>query len=200
MVPIREALAQVFDKDDRVRILHVELRAGEVLLPASQRPLTSSSGEALRVQNNVTVVKLFLRTTGPAPEAPHPTAGTDIGMEIWLPTETAWNNRIRVQIQVGFAGDFRITSKDRFSMAVCSDLKSGQLAADLGYVISSTDGGHIADSYENTCCLLNSDGTPNREGWKNIAWQATHILGVKTKELVTAYYGCPARYSYLYGC
>lgn len=74
------------------------------------------------------------------------------------------------------------------------------MAGDLGYVVSTTDGGHIADTVENSAYLLNADGTQNGEGWKNVAWQATHLLGVKTKELTAAYYGRPAKYSYLYGC
>ena len=85
IVTIHQALAQVFHKDNRVRILHVdEIRAGEALLPASRRALGTPGDNVPKVKNDVTVVKLFLRTTGPAPESPHPTAGTDIGMEIWL--------------------------------------------------------------------------------------------------------------------
>jgi pimeloyl-ACP methyl ester carboxylesterase len=45
-----------------------------------------------------------------------------------------------------------------------------------------------------------ADGSVNKEGWKNVAYEATHLLGITTKKLAAAYYGYPAEHSYLYGC
>ena len=152
------------------------------------------------ISHNVILIKLFLRTTGPAPETPCPDAGTDIGMELWLPDPAAWNSRVRCQIQGAFMGDFRVTSPSHFSLPVCTDMLSGEIASELGYVVSTTDGGHSNVDMEDFAYLMNADGSINEEGWRNVAYEATHLLGLKTKELTEAYYGRPIKKSYLYGC
>ncbi|CAM1509689.1 Fc.00g000240.m01.CDS01 [Cosmosporella sp. VM-42] len=104
------------------------------------------------------------------------------------------------QIQGAFMGDFRVISTKHFSLPICTDLLSGEIASELGYVIATTDGGHSTQDMEDFSYLMNADGTINSEGWKNVAYEATHLLGLKTKQLTQAYYGVPATHSYLYGC
>ena len=197
MTAIQQALEKAYGKDSRIRVLHVqEFKAGDALVPSSE----TASEASRKVSHNVTLVKLFLRTTGPAPESPSPDAGTDVGMELWLPDAATWNHRVRCQIQGAFMGDFRITSGEHFSLPICTDLLSGQIASELGYVVATTDGGHASPDMEDFTYLMNADGSINSEGWKNVAYEATHLLGLKTKDLAEAYYGRPAKQSYLYGC
>ncbi|RDW75438.1 hypothetical protein BP6252_06580 [Coleophoma cylindrospora] len=194
---IQQALTKAFGNNKNIRVLHVqEYAAGDALVPLSEEANASSR----RASHGVTLVKLFLRTTGPAPDLPLPDAGTDIGMEIWLPEPGFWNNRIRCQIQGAFMGDFRVASPRHFSIPICTDLLSGEIASELGYVVSTTDGGHSVEDMEDFSYLMNADGSINSEGWKNLAYESAHVLGITTKELTEAYYGQPAAYSYLYGC
>lgn len=195
---MEEAIARAFGSDPSIRILHIQAFAAGDALCANHFLANDATP---RINNGVTVVKLFIRTNGPASALPSTTAGTDVGMEIWLPDIGNWNERIRVQIQGGLMGDKGITDKKSFSTPPCgTDMSNGQLAADKGFVVSSTDGGHVASTYEDMSYLMNVDGSINREGWKNVAWQATRFLGIKTKELAKALYSRPAKYSYLFGC
>jgi pimeloyl-ACP methyl ester carboxylesterase len=197
MSTVQKVLDEAYGADSRIRVIHVqEFQAGDALVPNSETATEASR----KVSHNVTLVKLFLRTTGPAPETPSPDAGTDVGMELWLPEASAWNQRVRCQIQGAFMGDFRVTSPEHFSLPICTDLLSGEIASELGYVVATTDGGHANPDMEDFAYLMNVDGSVNAEGWKNIAYQATHLLGQKTKELAEAYYGIPPKFSYLYGC
>ena len=196
-ISVHDALGKVFGHDSSIRVLHVQqFAAGDALIPSSEEPNEHSR----RVSRNITLVKLFLRTTGPAPEIPSPNAGSDVGMEFWLPDLSSWNHRTRCQIQGAFMGDFRVTSKQHFSLPICTDLLSGEIASELGYLVATTDGGHATKDMEDFTYLMNADGSINSEGWKNVAYEATHLLGLKTKELAEAYYGSPAKHSYLYGC
>ena len=198
MSVLQNELQKLSAEDPRIRILHFQkFYAGDALVPGS-RPASDATP---RIANEVNLVKLFICTTGVAPARPHVTAGTDVGIEIWLPEPKAWNERLRVQIQGGFMGDAGITAVDDFSAAPCgTELPMGQIASDLGYVVATTDGGHIAPTYEDTSYLLNEDGSTNREGFKNIAWQATYETGRISKEIIRAFYGRPEKRSYLFGC
>ncbi|CAK7233309.1 hypothetical protein SEUCBS140593_008559 [Sporothrix eucalyptigena] len=200
MPDIATALQQMATADPRVRILHTQyFYPGDALVPSSQ----AASDASIRLANGVTLVKLYVRTTGSLPPSatPHLTVGTDVGIELWLPDAETWNGRLRVQIQGGFMGDAGVTAADQFAAAPCgSELPMGQLAADRGYVVASTDGGHVATTYEDTSYLLNADGTVNHEGFKNIAWRATRETARLSKATILAYYGRPQTYSYLFGC
>lgn len=66
--------------------------------------------------------------------------------------------------------------------------------------MATTDGGHSNPDMDNFAYLMKADGSINEEGRKNVAYEATHLLGLKTKELTKAYYGCAVKKSYLYGC
>lgn len=164
---MEEALKKTFSGDERVRVLHVqEFLAGDALVPSSEK----ASETSRTVSHGVTLVKLFLRTTGPAPHSPSPNAGTDIGMEIWLPEPCFWNKRVRCQIQGAFMGDFRVASPQHFSIPICTDLLSGQIASELGYV--GTDfPSVIAISY----LLTQSKFRPRMEATQQRIWKISRI-------------------------
>lgn len=97
-------------------------------------------------------------------------------------------------------GDFRVTSKTHSASPVCSERTTPELASELGYVVASTDGGHIAETVEHMDYLLNDDGSYNMEGWRNVAWQACHLTISKAKEITNAYYSRNPKAAYLFGC
>lgn len=197
----RASVDQVLGNDKAIRILHVQHFApGSPLLPTIFFPSYDDIVVPV-ASKGVSVVKFFIRTTGKeAPSTPCPTAGTDVGIELWFPDPGAWNERVYVQILGGMMGDFRVTSKAHSSANVCTERTTPELASDMGYVVASTDGGHIAESVEDMQYLLNNDGTYNLEGFKNVAWQACHLTVTKAKEISRAYYSRDPRASYLYGC
>ena len=196
----QDCVESILSRDQSTRVLLTqEFTEGDLLLPTNGS--LNPNIVIPHASNAVSVVKFFTRTTGePAPERPSLTAGTDVGVEIWFPNGTKWNGRIYVQIQGGFMGDFRITSTAHAAGSVCSEHTTPEIASELGYVVASTDDGHVADTVEDMEYLLNSDGSYNLEGFKNVAWQACHLTITKTKQLTEAYYGRPAKASYLFGC
>jgi hypothetical protein len=195
---INEAIKQSIGKDDRIKLLRLQrFLPGDPLVPSRQ-----TAGDAdPRSDNGVTLLKLFIRTDSPADSPLRPTAGTDVGVEIWLPDPEVWNKRVRVQIQGGFMGDAKITAPDAFSDTPCgAEMSMAQVAAEKGYIVATTDGGHQASTYEDMSYLTNSDGSPNTLGWKNIAWQATRLTRQVAKDLAQAYYQQSPSYFYLFGC
>lgn len=201
---MNSAFNQTFGSDRSVRILLVKhFDQGDFLLPTLDKQGPNPSRPPIhRSINGATVVKFFIRTNGTdAPEQPHPTAGTDVGFELWFPDPSTWNGRIYNEIVGGFQGDFQVTSLNYSSSESWKDYLISQMASELGYVSGVTNGGQInGRGVEDMQWLLNADGSWNMEGWKNGNWQAHHLLAVHSKALTAAFYGGPARHRYVYGC
>lgn len=103
---------------------------------------------------------------------------TEIGFELWLPPRADWNGKFLGAGVGGDAGTFNF-----------QDLPRG---VNRGYAAASTDTGHKTSE---PGWML---GDPMR--LTNYELRANHLLAVKAKEIVAAYYGAPARYSYFIGC
>ncbi|KAJ4171203.1 hypothetical protein NW754_007349 [Fusarium falciforme] len=199
---MNSALNDVLGNDTSARILLVRhFEPGEFTLP-TRDPEGLPILRVPRAQQGVTVVKFFIRTNGSdAPEEPSPNSGTDVGLEIWFPDPLAWNGRIYSHVAGGFQGDVQVVALNASSSETWKGRYTSQMASELGYVSGVTNGGQSNPrGIEDMQWLLNDDGTWNMEGWKNANWQATHLLSVKSKAIAKAYYGKPARYSYIYGC
>ena len=61
-------------------------------------------------------------------------------------------------------GDFRVTSSQYFLLPVCTDLLSGEIASELGYLVTTNDSGHATQDIEDFRNLMNTDGSTNSEG------------------------------------
>jgi Tannase and feruloyl esterase len=106
-----------------------------------------------------------------------PTSDSDIKVEIWLPM-SGWNGKYQAVGNGGWAGTISYP-------AMATALRSG-------YATSSTDTGHTGGSASFV------PGHP--EKLVDYAYRSEHEMVVKSKELIQAFYGSPARYSYWNGC
>jgi len=75
-----------------------------------------------------------------------------------------------------------------------------------GYAGATTDTGHTGGRADLPVPILDgsfgmaSPGVPNVAQQVDFAWRSEHLMAVIGKQLVRAYYGKPARYSYWNGC
>lgn len=130
----------------------------------------------------------FRDPNDPAGTAPSTSPG--IGIEVWLPTPSAWNNRIQNMGGGGWAGG------NHASTAVIATTGAAITAA-TGYVVGSTDTGH---AFGNGSFAMKQDGGINTVLWTDFAERSLHELAVKTKALVQGYYGKAAQHAYWNGC
>jgi Tannase and feruloyl esterase len=103
---------------------------------------------------------------------------TEINFILNLPT--AWNNKIEMQGNSGFAGTGDLQSLDLFSNL------------SLGYALIGTDMGHSAGDA--------SDFVNHPDRVKNFSYRAVHLVALTAKEITHAYYGTRAAHSYFHGC
>ncbi|TCK84135.1 tannase/feruloyl esterase family alpha/beta hydrolase [Paraburkholderia sp. BL9I2N2] len=147
--------------------------------PASPTPPVAAT--------DVCLVKLVVGPGNPGP-AGAPSTSAGIGIEVWLPTASVWNNIIRATGSGGWAGG---AVSDPTQVAT----KSLYLAAvNKGYVVSASDHGHVI--LNNGSFAMNPDGTINAVLWQDFAERSMHEMAVKTKALVKAYYGRAQTYAY----
>jgi feruloyl esterase len=107
-----------------------------------------------------------------------PTSDSHIGIEVWLPDASNWNERFLAVGNPGFIGS----------------MVSGGIARNMekGYVSAGTDTGHVDQGFEWAI------GHP--EKWADWGHRAVHEMVVVTKTLAKAYYGRPIKYSYWNSC
>ena len=162
-------------------------------------------GMAPRANNDVCLVKLLVGPGNPGPTGKRSTS-PGIFMEVWLPSQTNWNGRIRAHVRGGWIGDQRVGSLTHTANAAIGiPGVNAQIATDDGFVTVLTDGGHQDLSVNEPSAgrgmfAMNPDGTINTTLMADLSHRSTHEMAVKTKALVAAYYGRGATRSYLDGC
>ncbi len=122
------------------------------------------------------------------PTAPSTSPG--IGIEVWLPTLSAWNNRIQNLGGGGWAGG------NQASTTLIGSTAAAATAA-TGYAVGTTDTGHTIG---NGSFAMKQGGSINATLWTDFAERSLHELALKTKALVQGYYGKAAKYAYWNGC
>jgi len=110
-----------------------------------------------------------------------PSSDSNINVEIWLPQSPAWNGRFVGTGNGGYAGA----------------INTGELAGalGLGFAVANTDMG--------TTPANALDGKPlvsHPERWIDWGYRSTHLMTDAAKEVVRAFYGRAAAYSYFAGC
>ena len=107
-----------------------------------------------------------------------PTADSAIEILVWLPT--AWNGKYQQLGNNGFAGIF----------------KYPEMAENIrrSYAVASTNTGHRSVGFDISWAF------PHPEKVTDMVWRGVHELTLKAKQIIAAYYGKPARYSYWNGC
>jgi feruloyl esterase len=106
-----------------------------------------------------------------------PTTDSDIKIEVWLPLDN-WNGKYQAVGNGGWSGAI-VTS------ALAAALRRG-------YASSSTDTGHQGSSA--------SFALGHPEKLIDYAWRSEHEMTVKSKAIVTAFYGSGPKLSYWNGC
>jgi feruloyl esterase len=108
-----------------------------------------------------------------------PSTDSDIKMEIWMPASESWNGKFEMMGNGGWAGS--IQGLNQFPGALRE-----------GYAVSGTDTGHEGG---NAIFGLN-----HPDKFVDFAYRAVHETVLKSKALITAYYGKGPKLSYWNGC
>ena len=106
-----------------------------------------------------------------------PSSDSSIDMEVWMPAEN-WNNKFQMVGNGGWAGTMSFPAM--------------QAALREGYATATTDTGHKGGD---AVFALN-----HPEKLVDFAYRAVHETVVKSKALITAYYGKAPKLSYWNGC
>jgi len=109
-----------------------------------------------------------------------PTADSEIALEVWLPAD-GWNGKFLGVGNGGYAGS---VSRGALAEAVRG-----------GYASASTDTGHKAKGGVDASWALN-----HPEKVIDFGHRAIHLMTVRAKEIVTAYYGSGPKKSYFSSC
>jgi feruloyl esterase len=119
-----------------------------------------------------------------------PSYSAGIGIEVWLPEKTVWNDRIRNYGGGGFIGGGH-RHADRIGSKV-----PALVNANIGYAVGTTDGGH--EQTDGTF-MLKTDGTVNQPLMHDWSYRSLVEQATKTAALVKAYYGREHKFAYFDG-
>lgn len=182
-----DSMKTAFAPDANTSVLLVkQFKAGDALLLSGTATATTPVATA-----DVCLVKLNVGPGNPGPaDAPSTSAG--IGIEIWLPGTSKWNNRIHVMGGGGWAGGVQ-SSLTALAGAGGPGTPS-DIAQVEGAVSASTDTGHTLIG--NGSFAMTPSGTVNTTLWTDFARRGIHEMAIKTKALTKAFYGTDARYAY----
>lgn len=161
-------LAEAKLKD--VEIVSASVIAAGAAVPGAVRPTAADPNGGRPVSG----LPEFCRVIGRI----RPTPDSDIGFEVWMPSE-GWNGRLTGAGNGGYAGTI-------FSYMLAGAVRGGQAGV-------STDGGHRGDSSDASW----APGHP--EKIRDFGWRAIHLSAVAAKDLVARYYGRPADHAYFNG-
>jgi len=116
-----------------------------------------------------------------------PSTDSHIELEVWLPTPEAWNGKFQAVGNGGWAGiiTFGTGNPQPIARTLSSALKEG-------YAAASNDTGHKG---------ANASFAPGHpEKLRDFADRAVHEMAVKSKAIITAFYGAGPKLSYWNGC
>ncbi len=175
-----------FKPDANTTVVFVKaFKAGDSLAltgtPASPLPPTAGA--------DLCLVKMIVGP-GFAGAASAPSTSVGIGIEVWLPTPTGWNERIKNLGGGGWAGG------SHTSATLIGNVAAATTAA-TGYVVGTTDTGHTVGA---GTFAMREDGGINNVLWNDFADRSLEQLAIKTKALTQAYYLEAPKYSYWQGC
>jgi hypothetical protein len=169
--------------DGDITVLTVkQFKQGEPLLLSGTPTAATPAADA-----DLCLVKLLVGH-GKSGPADAPSTSTGIGIEVWLPSHTKWNERIRVYGNGGWAGT------DEAKPTIIADTYytfPHYAAAGKGYVVATSDNGHTSPpgTQSNGSFIMNPDGTVNTVGWHDFSERSVHVLAEKSKATAKAFYG-----------
>ena len=114
-----------------------------------------------------------------------------IGIEVWLPTQPNWNERIR-----NYGGGGWVGGGHRYADKIGSKVPA-IVNANIGYASGTTDAGQ--PWYQDGSFAFLSDGKVNSKSLRDFSVRAMVEQAVKTKALVSLYYGKAPKFAYYDG-
>jgi len=177
-----DSLKTSFSPDANTTVVAVKsFKKGDALLLTG-----ASTPQTPKAANDVCMVKLNIGPGNPGP-AGAPSTSPGIGIEVWLPAKTNWNNRVHNFGGGGWVG----------GLAGAPTVITGASAPfDSAAVAAVEDTGH---SSGDGTFAMNPDGTLNKTLLTDFASRGIHEQAVKTKALATAYFGSAPKYMYFEG-
>ncbi|WP_337180582.1 tannase/feruloyl esterase family alpha/beta hydrolase [Sphingopyxis granuli] len=193
-----DSLKAAFKPDANTTVIQVkQVRKGEPYPNKTMEQIVYPNQPAV-FGADLCLVKLLVTPGIAGPEgAPSTSAG--IGIEVWLPDASVWNQRVHA---IGGSGTSNGTEEiipDKISSwtGAGGDIRAApRVAAEEGAVTSTTDSGQQVRS---GAFMLKPDGTLNPEGIRDWNYRGLYEQAVKTKALATAFYGRAPAFSYYDG-
>jgi hypothetical protein len=172
------------DADTSVVAVRLVKKGEELLAPDAPKPVTAAA--------DLCLVKLVV---GPGVTAEKDSSARSysagIGIEVWLPTPANWNERIR-----NYGGGGWVGGGHRLADKIGSKVPA-IVNANIGYASGTTDAGQ--PWYQDGSFTFLSDGKVNAEAFRDFSVRAMVEQAVKTKQLVSLYYGKAPKFTYYDG-
>ena len=172
------------DADTSVVAVRLVKKGEDLLAPDSPKPVTAAA--------ELCLVKLLV---GPGVTAEKDSSARSysagIGIEVWLPTQANWNERIR-----NYGGGGWVGGGHRLADKIGSKVPA-IVNANIGYASGTTDAGQ--SWYQDGSFTFLSDGKVNAEAFRDFSVRAMVEQAVKTKQLVSLYYGKAPKFTYYDG-
>jgi hypothetical protein len=181
-----DGLKTAFRPDPETSVVAVRLvKKGEDLIaPDAPKPVTAAA--------DLCLVKLLV---GPGTTAEKDKTARSysegIGIEVWLPTQINWNERIR-----NYGGGGWVGGGHRFADKIGSKVPA-IVNANIGYASGTTDAGQ--PWYQDGSFAFLSNGKVNAEALRDFSVRAMVEQAIKTRALVNLYYGKAPKYTYYDG-
>ncbi|WP_230948755.1 tannase/feruloyl esterase family alpha/beta hydrolase [Burkholderia cepacia] len=189
-----DGIKTAFKPDSNTTVQLVKLFKKGDSIALSNTPTTPAPPVAAA---DLCLVKLLVGPGNPGP-ASAPSTSAGIGIEVWLPTVANWNGRIRAYGNGGWAGSAESDVTNIGDGGDGTDMHVA--AAGKGYVVATSDHGHMAVSGQpgvfSGSFAMNPDGTLNTVLLKDFSERSLHEMAVKTKALVKLFYGRAQTYAY----
>jgi len=180
-----DGLKAAFRPDANTSVVAVRaIKAGDQLVAVdSAAPITAAADMCL--------VKLLVGPGVPTEPRSAPSFSEGIGIEVWLPTRASWNERIR-----NYGGGGWVGGGHRYADQIGSKVPA-LVNANMGYAVGTTDAGQPL--YQDGSFILKTDGSINREAFRDFSYRAMVEQATKTKALVKLYYGKTQKFAYYDG-
>jgi hypothetical protein len=181
-----DGIKAAFRPDAETSVIAVRLvkKGEELKAPDAQQPVTAAA--------DLCLVKLLVGPGATAEKDKNARSYSEgIGIEVWLPTQANWNERIR-----NYGGGGWVGGGHRHADKVGSKVPA-IVNANIGYASGTTDAGQ--PWYQDGSFTFLSDGKVNTESLRDFSVRAMVEQAVKTKALVSLYYGKAPKYAYYDG-
>lgn len=180
-----DRIKTAFRPDAETTVLAVRaIKQGEALVAVD-------STTPIKAAADMCLVKLMVGPGVPSEPKTAPSYSAGIGIEVWLPTQANWNERIR-----NYGGGGWVGGGHRYADQIGSKVPA-IVNANMGYASGTTDAGQPL--YQDGSFILKADGSINQAALRDFSYRAMVEQAVKTKALVKLYYGKEQKYAYFDG-